>query len=66
MEEKAKENGEDGPLIMRCYGDTKREAALKYKKGVAWAKRWNKPGEEDKRPKLLTQLPDGTAFCLYP
>ena len=60
MEEKAKENGENGPLIMRYYGDTKREAALKYKKGVAWAKRWK---EDEKRLKLLTQLPDGTAFC---
>ena len=40
MNEKAKELGVDGPLVTKYYGDTQREAAMKYKKGVSWAKRW--------------------------
>ena len=63
MKEKARELGIDGPLVTKYYGDTHREAALKYKKGVSWAKRWKNVSEEDKRPKFLTTLPDGTSYC---
>ena len=63
IKEKAKELGIDGPLITKYYGDTQREVALKYKKGVSWAKRWMKLSDEDKRPKFLTSLPDGTSYC---
>lgn len=63
MNEKARELGIDGPLVTKHYGDTHREAALKYKKGVSWAKRWKNLSEEDKRPKFLTTLPDGTSYC---
>lgn len=66
MREKAKELGVDGPLITKYYGDTQREAAMKYKKGVSWAKRWKNVSDEDKRPKFLTCLPDGTSYCYYP
>ncbi|XP_067023611.1 uncharacterized protein [Acropora muricata] len=66
IKEKAKELGIDGPLITKYYGDTQREVALKYKKGVSWAKRWMKLSDEDKRPKFLTSLPDGTSYCYYP
>ena len=63
MKEKAREFGVDGPLVTKYYGDTQREAAMKYKKGVSWAKRWKNLSEEDKRPKFLTSLPDGTSYC---
>ena len=63
MKEKARELGIDGPLVTKYYGDTHREAALKYKKGVSWAKRWKNLSDEDKRPKFLTSLPDGTTYC---
>lgn len=63
MNEKAKELGVDGPLVTKYYGDTQREAAMKYKKGVSWAKRWKNLSDEDKRPKFLTSLPDGTSYC---
>ena len=56
MNEKAKELGVDGPLVTKYYGDTQREAAMKYKKGVSWAKRWKNLSDEDKRPKFSHQL----------
>ena len=63
MQERAKECGEDGPVVIKYYGDTQREAALKYKKGVSWAKRWSKQCEDEKRPKFVTAIPDGTSYC---
>lgn len=63
MKEKARELKIDGPLVTKFYGDTQREATMKYKKGVSWAKRWKNSSEEDKRPKFLTSLPDGTSCC---
>lgn len=66
MKEKARELKIDGPLVTKFYGDTQREATMKYKKGVSWAKRWKNLSEEDKRPKFLTSLPDGTSCCYYP
>lgn len=60
---KAKELGEDGPVIQKYYGDAQLEAALKYKKGVSWPKRWKKMTENEKKSKFLISVPDGTTFC---
>ncbi|XP_032221185.2 uncharacterized protein LOC116603703 [Nematostella vectensis] len=64
--QKAKELGEDGPVVQKFYGDAQLEAAMKYKKGVSWAKRWKKISEDDKRMKFLITIPDGTSYCYYP
>ena len=61
-EAKAILNGEAGPFITRNYGDSKREATIKYKQGIAMAKYLSKKtGEIQKR--FLTVLPDGTSCC---
>ena len=60
---KAKELGEDGPVLQKYYGDAQLEAAMKYKKGVSWAKRWKKMTENDKKSKFVIAVPDGTTFC---
>lgn len=60
---KAKELKEDGPVIQKWYGDAQLEAAMKYKKGVSWAKRWKKMAENENKSKFLNAVPDGTTFC---
>ena len=54
--------GEYGELILRYYGDSKREIINKYKQGVAWAK-MNKQGKDEIRKKFLIALPDGSSNC---
>ncbi|CAH1265483.1 C3orf20 [Branchiostoma lanceolatum] len=76
--EKALELGHDKPLVIRFYGDTKREAMLKYKKQPPPSQ---KPGArvmsppkiprmdspvEQGRLKLMRQLPDGSCSVFYP
>ncbi|XP_078679086.1 uncharacterized protein LOC144914799 isoform X1 [Branchiostoma floridae x Branchiostoma belcheri] len=76
--EKALALGHDKPLIIRYYGDTKREAMLKYKKQPPPSQ---KPGArvmsppkiprmdspvEQGRLKLMRQLPDGSCSVFYP
>ncbi|XP_035677492.1 uncharacterized protein LOC118416483 isoform X3 [Branchiostoma floridae] len=76
--EKALELGHDKPLVIRYYGDTKREAMLKYKKQPPPSQ---KPGArvmsppkiprmdspvEQGRLKLMRQLPDGSCSVFYP
>lgn len=62
-EVKAKELGDDSPVVQKFYGDSQLEAAMKYKKGVSWAKRWKKMTENEKKAKFLIGIPDGTTYC---
>ena len=65
-ESKLKFLNENGPLIQRYYGDSKRETTIKYKKGVAWAKFITQKKNETPPQLFLTTLPDGSCSCLYP
>eukprot|EP00794_Sanderia_malayensis_P006085 gene6085-6788_t len=62
---KAKLVNHDNPLVVRNYGDSKRETTIKYKQGVSWAKFLSKKKNETQK-RFLTILPDGTSTCYYP
>ncbi|XP_078001510.1 uncharacterized protein LOC144453994 isoform X1 [Glandiceps talaboti] len=76
---KAKQLGNDKALVNRYYGDTKREAMMKYttkkmstsSKCTASSSRLAPPKipiivEHDTYQKFLTTLPDGTSTVYYP
>ena len=54
------------PLNQRYYGDSKREATIKYKKGVAFAKFLSKKKSTASIQLFMVTLPDGSSCCLYP